>query len=214
MLSDEGARGSGHRGRVRSRENRDRNDGRQSEVTSDPSDVSAPGGCRHCAGCGAVITDRFLLQAVSKYWHEECLRCGACACRLGEVGSSLYEKADLILCRRDYLRLFGSSGHCTACSKPIPAFEMVMRARENVYHLECFACRRCNQRFCVGDRYYLHDGQVLCELDYEERRNLPLVAQLPAISSKRGGASEPDGTRHSQTAPSNGTSHQHPCSVR
>jgi hypothetical protein len=28
----------------------------------------------------------------------------------------------------------------------IPAFEMVMRARNNVYHLECFACQQCNHR--------------------------------------------------------------------
>ncbi len=28
----------------------------------------------------------------------------------------------------------------------IPAFEMVMRARTNVYHLECFACQQCGHR--------------------------------------------------------------------
>jgi len=43
-------------------------------------------------------------------------------------------------------RLFGNTGHCAACSKVIPAFEMVMRARTNVYHLECFACQQCNHR--------------------------------------------------------------------
>ncbi|KAL8574297.1 hypothetical protein ACOMHN_062975 [Nucella lapillus] len=51
----------------------------------------------------------------------------------------------------------------------IPAFEMVMRARGNVYHLECFACQHCNHRFCVGDRFYLCDNKILCEADYEER---------------------------------------------
>ena len=44
--------------------------------------------------------------------------------------------------------------------KVIPAFEMVMRARANVYHLECFACQQCGHRFCVGDHFYLHDNQV------------------------------------------------------
>lgn len=44
------------------------------------------------------------------------------------------------------LRLFGVTGNCAACSKLIPAFEMVMRAKENVYHLDCFACQLCNQR--------------------------------------------------------------------
>nr|CAD7430421.1 unnamed protein product [Timema monikensis] len=93
-------------------------------------------------GCGC----RYLLKALDLFWHEDCLKCGCCDCRLGEVGSTLYTKADLILCRRDYLRLFGNTGHCAACSKVIPAFEMVMRARNNVYHLECFACQQCNHR--------------------------------------------------------------------
>ncbi|CAB0009945.1 unnamed protein product [Nesidiocoris tenuis] len=81
--------------------------------------------------------NRYMLKALDLYWHEDCLKCGCCDCRLGEVGSTLYTKANLILCRRDYLRLFGSTGYCSACSKIIPAFEMVMRARTNVYHLEC-----------------------------------------------------------------------------
>ncbi|XP_040006981.1 LIM domain only protein 3 isoform X2 [Xiphias gladius] len=98
-----------------------------------------------CAGCNRKIKDRYLLKALDKYWHEDCLKCACCDCRLGEVGSTLYTKANLILCRRDYLRLFGVTGNCAACSKLIPAFEMVMRAKENVYHLDCFACQLCNQ---------------------------------------------------------------------
>ncbi|UYV75326.1 LMO1 [Cordylochernes scorpioides] len=43
-------------------------------------------------------------------------------------------------------KLFGTTGLCSACNKTIPAFEMVMRARGNVYHLECFACQQCNHR--------------------------------------------------------------------
>lgn len=58
-----------------------------------------------CAGCGKRITDRFLLKALDLFWHEDCLKCGCCDCRLGEVGSTLYTKANLILCKRDYLRL-------------------------------------------------------------------------------------------------------------
>ncbi|XP_043461922.1 LIM domain only protein 3-like isoform X1 [Leptopilina heterotoma] len=124
---------------------------------------------QECAGCGKAITERYLLKALDMLWHEDCLKCGCCDCRLGEVGSTLYTKANLLLCKRDYLRLFGNTGHCAACSKVIPAFEMVMRARTNVYHLECFACQQCNHRFCVGDRFYLCDNKILCEYDYEER---------------------------------------------
>lgn len=101
---------------------------------------------QECAGCCKPITERYLLKALDMFWHEDCLKCGCCDCRLGEVGSTLYTKANLILCKRDYLRLFGNTGYCAACSKVIPAFEMVMRARSNVYHLECFACQQCNHR--------------------------------------------------------------------
>uniref|UniRef100_A0AAR2LL30 LIM domain only protein 3 n=1 Tax=Pygocentrus nattereri TaxID=42514 RepID=A0AAR2LL30_PYGNA len=59
-----------------------------------------------CAGCNRKIKDRYLLKALDKYWHEDCLKCACCDCRLGEVGSTLYTKANLILCRRDYLRGF------------------------------------------------------------------------------------------------------------
>ncbi|KAF3859447.1 hypothetical protein F7725_021846, partial [Dissostichus mawsoni] len=148
-----------------------------------------------CAGCNRKIKDRYLLKALDKYWHEDCLKCACCDCRLGEVGSTLYTKANLILCRRDYLRqafcaplvneafmemkwgcgrrgrrdeLFGVTGNCAACSKLIPAFEMVMRAKENVYHLDCFACQLCNQRFCVGDKFFLKNNMILCQTDYEE----------------------------------------------
>ncbi|KAM7406083.1 hypothetical protein PAMP_000485 [Pampus punctatissimus] len=167
--------------------------------------VQPKGKQKGCAGCNRKIKDRYLLKALDKYWHEDCLKCACCDCRLGEVGSTLYTKANLILCRRDYLRqekththlsplttntkvmplqglcdmkksqkkfftfwLFGTTGNCAACSKLIPAFEMVMRARDNVYHLDCFACQLCNQRFCVGDKFFLKNNMILCQMDYEE----------------------------------------------
>ncbi|CAH1370155.1 LIM domain transcription factor LMO4.2-like isoform X1 [Tenebrio molitor] len=138
-------------------------------VSTAANSAASGAGVRECAGCGKRITERFLLKALDLYWHEDCLKCGCCDCRLGEVGSTLYTKANLILCKRDYLRLFGTTGYCAACNKVIPAFEMVMRAKSNVYHLECFACQQCNHRFCVGDRFYLCDNKILCEYDYEER---------------------------------------------
>ncbi|XP_026273479.2 LIM domain only protein 3-like [Frankliniella occidentalis] len=141
-------------------------------------------GPQKCAGCGKIITERYMLKALDMLWHEDCLKCGCCDCRLGEVGSTLYTKANLLLCRRDYLRLFGSTGYCAACSKVIPAFEMVMRARHNVYHLECFACQQCSHRFCVGDRFYLCENKILCEYDYEERMvfaNMSQQTSLPPL---------------------------------
>ncbi|XP_022660230.1 LIM/homeobox protein Lhx6-like isoform X2 [Varroa destructor] len=142
------------------------------------------GGAPECAGCQKPIRERYLLRALEQLWHEDCLKCACCDCRLGEVGSTLYTKANLILCKRDYLRLFGVTGLCSACHKTIPAFEMVMKARGNVYHLECFACQQCNHRFCVGDRFYLHENRILCEYDYEERM---VFSQMGAYGGLQGG---------------------------
>ncbi|KAJ6639842.1 LIM domain only protein 3 [Pseudolycoriella hygida] len=122
-----------------------------------------------CAKCDKQICDRYFLKALNLFWHEDCLKCGCCDCRLGDVGSSLYTRENFLLCKSDYMRLYGNTGLCSACNKLIPAFEMVMRAKRNVYHLECFACQQCSHRFCVGDRFYLCENKILCENDYEER---------------------------------------------
>ncbi|XP_010882538.2 rhombotin-1 [Esox lucius] len=129
--------------------------------------LQSKGKPRVCAGCNRRIRERFMLQALDRYWHEDCLKCACCDCRLGELGSTLFTRANLILCRRDYLRLFGMTGNCAACSKIIPAFEMVMRAKDNVYHLDCFACQLCSQRFYIGDRFFLKNNKIVCQQDYE-----------------------------------------------
>ncbi|RWS29519.1 LIM domain only protein 3-like protein, partial [Leptotrombidium deliense] len=35
-----------------------------------------------CAGCRKAINERYLLKAVDKLWHEDCLKCACCDCRL------------------------------------------------------------------------------------------------------------------------------------
>lgn len=57
-----------------------------------------------CCSCHKPIRERYLLKALDQFWHEDCLKCSCCDCRLGEVGSTLFTKANLILCKRDYLR--------------------------------------------------------------------------------------------------------------
>lgn len=62
-----------------------------------------------CGGCQQSIGDRFFLKAIEQYWHEDCLSCDLCGCRLGEVGRRLYYKLGRKLCRRDYLRFVVTS---------------------------------------------------------------------------------------------------------
>ncbi|KAG9509374.1 Rhombotin-1, partial [Fragariocoptes setiger] len=59
-----------------------------------------------CSGCRQDVSkERFLLRALDQYWHEQCLKCDRCQCRLGETsGFTLYSKSDMILCRHDYIK--------------------------------------------------------------------------------------------------------------
>lgn len=65
-------------------------------------------------------------------------------------------------------RLFGQDGLCASCEKRIRAYEMTMRVKDKVYHLECFKCAACQKHFCVGDRYLLINSDIVCEQDIYE----------------------------------------------
>uniref|UniRef100_UPI00358FCB0E LIM domain only protein 3-like isoform X3 n=1 Tax=Myxine glutinosa TaxID=7769 RepID=UPI00358FCB0E len=93
--------------------------------------------------------------------------CAAGTSRISH-GRTLCSFSPKAACDARHGRLFGVTGNCAACSKLIPAFEMVMRVRESVYHLDCFACQLCSQRFCVGDKFFLKNNMILCQSDYEE----------------------------------------------
>ncbi|XP_010005046.1 PREDICTED: LOW QUALITY PROTEIN: LIM domain transcription factor LMO4 [Chaetura pelagica] len=127
-----------------------------------PSPSLPPRACRVCPG----LKNQFLLYAMDSYWHSRCLKCSCCQAQLGDIGTSCYTKSGMILCRNDYIRLFGNSGACSACEqKKIPASELVMRAQGNVYHLKCFTCSTCRNRLVPGDRFHYINGSLFCEHD-------------------------------------------------
>ncbi|XP_065163749.1 LIM domain transcription factor LMO4-B [Atheta coriaria] len=131
-----------------------------------------------CAGCGGKIVERFLLHALDRYWHNGCLKCSCCGAMLADIGSSCFTKGGMILCKQDYMRLFGNSGACSACGQTIPASEFVMRsggpspqqpgAPPHVFHLKCFACSKCGAHLVPGDRYYMLAGSLVCEQDWHK----------------------------------------------
>ncbi|XP_022903831.2 LIM/homeobox protein Lhx9 isoform X2 [Onthophagus taurus] len=118
-----------------------------------------------CAGCGARITDRFYLQAVDRRWHAACLQCCQCRNTLdGEI--TCFSRDGNIYCKKDYYRLFGMK-RCGRCQATILSSELVMRARESVFHVHCFSCVVCNAPLTKGDHFGMRDGAVLCRLHFE-----------------------------------------------
>lgn len=66
-------------------------------------------------------------------------------------------------------RLFGT--RCAGCNQLIPPTQVVRRAQENVYHLQCFSCFICTRQLTTGDEFYLvHDRKLVCKADYEAAR--------------------------------------------
>jgi LIM homeobox protein 3/4 len=54
------------------------------------------------------------------------------------------------------------------CNQVIPPTEIIRKANENVYHLNCFSCRICKKQLKTGDEFYLLEhGKLLCKMDYE-----------------------------------------------
>ncbi|KAL5280536.1 LMO4 family protein [Megaselia abdita] len=59
---------------------------------------------KQCAGCGEKISDRFLLHALDRFWHNSCLKCSCCQRLLADLGTSCFSKGGYILCKKDYSR--------------------------------------------------------------------------------------------------------------
>lgn len=56
---------------------------------------------------------------------------------------------------------------CARCHLGISASEMVMRARDLVYHLNCFTCTTCGKMLTTGDHFGMKDSLVYCRLHFE-----------------------------------------------
>lgn len=61
-------------------------------------------------------------------------------------------------------RLFGIK--CAKCNIGFCSSDLVMRARDNVYHMECFRCSVCSRHLLPGDEFSLRDEELLCRADH------------------------------------------------
>lgn len=80
-------------------------------------------------------------------------------------------------------RLFAVK-RCARCQAGISASELVMRARDAVFHLHCFSCASCGVLLAKGDTFGMRDGLVYCRPHYEllRHRDYCGAAELEALS--------------------------------
>ncbi|KAL8593640.1 hypothetical protein ACOMHN_064238 [Nucella lapillus] len=146
-----------------------------------------------CVGCGSQILDQYIMRvAPDLEWHADCLKCADCEQYLDET-CTCYVRDGKTYCKRDYLRLFGTK--CSGCLQCFGTTEFVMRAKNKVFHVDCFRCIVCNKPLTPGEEFALREDRFLyCKLDNEsqERPFSPSCQDIGSPGSAGGGSSTPN----------------------
>ncbi|KAM8876387.1 insulin gene enhancer protein ISL-3 isoform 1-T1 [Synchiropus picturatus] len=117
-----------------------------------------------CVGCGSQIHDQYILRVSPDLeWHAACLKCAECSQYLDET-CTCFVRDGKTYCKRDYVRLFGIK--CAKCNLGFSSSDLVMRARDHVYHIECFRCSVCSRQLLPGDEFSLREDELLCRADH------------------------------------------------
>ncbi|NWZ24641.1 LHX5 protein, partial [Asarcornis scutulata] len=141
----------------------------------------------HCAGCERPILDRFLLNVLDRAWHIKCVQCCECKCNLTE---KCFSREGKLYCKNDFFRRFGTK--CAGCSQGISPSDLVRKARNKVFHLNCFTCMVCNKQLSTGEELYIIDeNKFVCKEDY---LNSPTLKEgsLNSVSSCTDRSLSPD----------------------
>ncbi|CAK9290665.1 unnamed protein product [Gordionus sp. m RMFG-2023] len=104
-----------------------------------------------CTGCGCEIRDPFILRVSPNLeWHASCLKCMYCDKYLDET-CTCYFKNGKAYCKRDYLNLYGIK--CSSCGMPLSRTDLVMKAKNLIYHTRCFQCYDCRKTLLPGEEF-------------------------------------------------------------
>ncbi|TKR93908.1 hypothetical protein L596_008276 [Steinernema carpocapsae] len=116
-----------------------------------------------CASCQRHITDRFILRVHPNLeFHAACLKCQKCFQPLDEKCTAFVRNGETY-CRDDYLSLFGTK--CVRCERVFDRQDLVMRARNLVFHVNCFTCYSCDRHLAPGEEYVVKEEELYCRLD-------------------------------------------------
>ncbi|XP_072838050.1 insulin gene enhancer protein ISL-2 [Pogona vitticeps] len=156
-------------------------------------------GIAMCVGCGSEIHDQYILKVSPDLeWHAACLKCADCSQYLDET-CTCFVRDGKTYCKRDYIRLFGIK--CAKCATGFSSSDLVMRARDNVYHLECFRCSVCSRQLLPGDEFSLRDHELLCRADHSLLLERAASADSPPRSPGRLPGGRPAGLPLADSVP-------------
>ncbi|KAJ8677872.1 hypothetical protein QAD02_013659, partial [Eretmocerus hayati] len=119
-----------------------------------------------CAGCDKPIMDKFLFNVVDRAWHADCVRC--CDCR-NPLHEKCFSREAKLFCRKDFFKRYGTK--CGGCLQGINPSDLVRKARDKVFHLNCFTCLVCRKQMTTGEELYIvDDSTFVCKEDYLLRK--------------------------------------------
>lgn len=116
----------------------------------------------NCAGCDRPILDQYLYNVLERAWHQSCIQCDACGQALVD---KCFARDGKLYCKSDFFARYGTK--CAGCSMGIAPTDLVRRARDKVFHINCFVCYMCRKAIGTGEQLFVIDeNKFMCKQDY------------------------------------------------
>lgn len=61
--------------------------------------------------------------------------------------------------------MFGAK--CSKCGLGFNKSDFVMRARDKIFHVDCFKCVACSRQLIPGDECALREDDLFCKADHD-----------------------------------------------
>ena len=93
--------------------------------------------------------------------------------RRGPSGQSTWSNRTSVLTMGNAVAYWGNLSYtfrkfavksCARCHLGISSNELVMKARDWVYHLNCFTCVSCNKVLTTGEHFGMKDDLIFCKV--------------------------------------------------
>ncbi|TIA89431.1 hypothetical protein E3P99_02092 [Wallemia hederae] len=148
-----------------------------SKLESSYSAKSLALGLSTCQGCGKVVVEGRIVNAMNAHWHPDCFKCAQCGEALEHI--DYFEHEGKPYCHLDYHENF--SPYCFHCQTPIletnfitiddDAFSESNGPSRRLYHLNHFFCVQCGDPFLnpsndfqtLDKPYTMFKGHPYCE---------------------------------------------------
>ncbi|KAF7286297.1 hypothetical protein GWI33_006169 [Rhynchophorus ferrugineus] len=134
-----------------------------------------------CAACDKPILDKFLLNVLERAWHADCVRCFDCHAPLTD---KCFSRESKLFCRADFFKRYGTK--CGGCGQGISPSDLVRKAKDKVFHLNCFTCLVCRKQLSTGEELYvLDDNKFICKEDYINGHKAASIPHPQAVSRRK-----------------------------